>query len=223
MSAAAGITAGGGTAVVASGHGLDHLTRNHAAQGDLLAVGDTAGDGPARLVGHLPDLLTVIAPRDPGRGDDLAVEIRRRGFRLAQRSRCRLPDAACEVLLADTLDELGLFYRLARVALVGGSLVPHGGQNPLEPARLGCPVLLGPHTHNFAEIAARLVQAGAARRVADSAELARTLAALLPDRAGRAEMAARGLALADAVAGAGRETLAKLGPLLDRTLADAGA
>jgi 3-deoxy-D-manno-octulosonic-acid transferase len=175
-----------------------------------------------RLAEQLPDLLTLIAPRHPARGERLAAEIRRRGWRLAQRSRAE-PLAACDIYLVDTLGELGLFYRLAAIALVGGSLVPHGGQNPLEPARLGCPLLLGPHTHNFADIAARLVQAGAARRVTDGAALARALTALLPDRADRAGMAARGRAVADAVAGAGRETLAKLGPLLDRTLGRADA
>ncbi|HEX5078122.1 MAG TPA: 3-deoxy-D-manno-octulosonic acid transferase [Geminicoccaceae bacterium] len=177
------------------------------------------------LARHLPDLLTIIAPRDPRRGDDLAAEIRRRGFRVAQRSRSQPPGTACEVLLADTLGELGLLYRLARVALVGGSLVPHGGQNPLEPSRLGCPTLLGPHTQNFAEIAALLVDRGAALRIADGAGLLAALAALVPDREGLARMGAQSRAVADALEHAGSETLARLGPLLDRTLgpADAGA
>jgi 3-deoxy-D-manno-octulosonic-acid transferase len=176
-----------------------------------------------RLADRLPGLLTMIAPRAPGRGDALAADIRRRGLRLAQRSRNEPPDAGCEVCLADTLGELGLFYRLAAIALVGGSLVPHGGQNPLEPARLGCPTLLGRHTHNFAEIAARLVGAGGAQTVADGAELIAALSALLQDRARRARMAQQGLAVADAVALAGRETLARLGPLLDRALGPADA
>jgi 3-deoxy-D-manno-octulosonic-acid transferase len=176
-----------------------------------------------RLAERLPDLLTMIAPRAPGRGDALAADIRRRGLRLAQRSRDEPLDGACAIYLADTLGELALLYRLAWVALVGGSLVPHGGQNPLEPARLGCPTLLGPHTHNFAEVAARLVQAGAAHRVADKGELVAALTALLPDRASRARMAAQGHAVADEVAMAGQETLAKLGPLLDRALGPADA
>jgi 3-deoxy-D-manno-octulosonic-acid transferase len=167
--------------------------------------------------------LTMIAPRAPGRGDALAADIRGRGLRLAQRSRGEPLDAGCEVYLADTLGELGLLYRLASIALVGGSLVPHGGQNPLEPARLGCPTLLGPHTRNFAEIAARLVQAGAAQPVADGADLVAALRALLLDPARRARMAAQGLAVADEVSMAGAETLAKLGPLLDRSLGPAGA
>jgi 3-deoxy-D-manno-octulosonic-acid transferase len=176
-----------------------------------------------RLAERLPDLLTVIAPRDPKRGGALADHIRRCGLRVAQRSRGEPLSAACEICLADTLGELGLLYRLAWVALVGGSLVPHGGQNPLEPARLACPILLGPYTHNFAAIASHLVRAGAARRVADGAELLTALGALLPDRAGRRRMAAQGRAVADEVALAGQETLARLGPLLDRTLGPADA
>jgi 3-deoxy-D-manno-octulosonic-acid transferase len=171
-----------------------------------------------RLADRLPALLTMIAPRDPARGDALADAIRRRGLRVAQRSRGERLDAAGAIYLADTLGELGLLYRQASIALVGGSLVAHGGQNPLEPARLGCPTLLGPHTWNFAELAARLVRAGAARRVADGADLLATLSALLLDRESRARMAAQGRAVADEIASAGRETLARLGPLLDRTL-----
>jgi 3-deoxy-D-manno-octulosonic-acid transferase len=176
-----------------------------------------------RLAERLPDLLTVIAPRDPARGHRLADSIRDRDLRLAQRSRSEPLNCACAIYLADTLGELGLFYRLAWVALVGGSLVPHGGQNPLEAARLGCPILLGPHTANFAEISTRLLQAGAARPVEDGVALASALATLLTDRSGRLRMAAQGLAVADGVSAAGRETLTLLGPLLDRTFGPADA
>jgi 3-deoxy-D-manno-octulosonic-acid transferase len=101
--------------------------------------------------------------------------------------------------------------------------VPHGGQNPLEPARLGCPILLGPHIKNFTEIGTRLVKAGAAQPVADGLDLIAALTALLPDRASRARMAAQGRSVADEVAITGRETLAELGPLLDRALGRADA
>jgi 3-deoxy-D-manno-octulosonic-acid transferase len=211
----------------------DALARLAAAIGNRpmwLAASTHPGEEPLVLEAHrrlaerLPDLLTTIAPRAPARGDTLAADIRRRGFRIAQRSRGEPLDAGCEVYLADTLGDLGLLYRLAAVALVGGSLVPHGGHNPLESARLGCPSLLGPHTWNFAEIAARLVQVGAAQQVTDGVELAATLSALLPDRARRGRMAAQCVAVANAVATAGEETLARLGALLDRTLGpvDAG-
>ncbi len=189
-----------------------------------LAASTHAGEEALILEAHrglsalLPGLLTIIAPRHPARGDRLADDIRRQGFRVARRARGEPLGDRSEIYLADTLGELGLFYRLAWIALVGGSLVPHGGQNPLEAARLGCPTLLGPHTHNFAEASQRLVEAGAARRVADGAYLLAELSALLPDRPGRAHMAARARAVADQLSIAGRETLVQLGPLLDRTL-----
>jgi 3-deoxy-D-manno-octulosonic-acid transferase len=110
------------------------------------------------------------------------------------------------------------------VALVGGSLVPHGGHNPLEPARLGCPILLGPHGWNFAEIRARLVQAGGALEVSE-AELLPALGALLADPGRRGRMATAASAVAEEAALAGLETQARLAPLLTRLLgaADAGA
>ncbi len=182
-------------------------------------------DAHRRLADQLPDLLTMIAPRDPGRGEMLAQGIRRAGLAMAQRSRGEAPGDGCAIYLADTLGELGLWYRLARIALVGGSLVPHGGQNPLEPARLGCPTLLGPYDQNFAEIGRQLMRAGAARRVTDDADLLATLSALLPDRASCARMAAAGRALAERAALSGRETHARLAPLLARAMGpvDAGA
>ena len=94
-------------------------------------------------------------PRHPERGR--AVAALAEGLAVARRGAGELPGPATAVYVTDTLGELGLAYRLASVALVGGSLVPHGGQNPLEPARLGCPILLGPWTGNFADPVARLL------------------------------------------------------------------
>jgi len=181
-------------------------------------------DTHRRLAARLPDLLTVVAPRDPARGDPLAEASRNLGLVVAQRSHGARLDAGCGVYVADSLGELGLFYRLARAALMGGSLVPHGGHNPLEPARLGCPIVLGPHGWNFAEIGARLVQAGAALRIG-RAELLPALRALLSDRALRDRMAAAATAFAEAASHAGLETHARLAPLLARLLGppDAGA
>jgi 3-deoxy-D-manno-octulosonic-acid transferase len=85
--------------------------------------------------------------------------------RVTRRAEGEQPDRDAAFHVADTLGELGLFYRLAGACLVGGSLVPHGGQNPLEPARLRCPILLGPHTANFEEPVARLLGVGGALRV----------------------------------------------------------
>ena len=97
------------------------------------------------------DGLTIIIPRHPDRGAAIADLAAARGFCVARRAAGALPCAETQIYVADTLGELGLFYRAAPFAFVGGSLVPHGGQNPLEPARLGTAVLTGPHTANFAE------------------------------------------------------------------------
>ncbi len=181
-------------------------------------------DTHRRLAARLPDLLTVIAPRDPAQGDLLAEASRNQGLVARQRSRDAIPHA-CAIYVADSLGELGLFYRIAHAALVGGSLVRHGGHNPLEPARLGCPIVLGPHNWNFAEIGARLVEAGAARQIAQDTELLPALDALLSDRALRDRMAAAGRAFAEQASRDGLETHARLAPLLTRLLgpADAGA
>jgi 3-deoxy-D-manno-octulosonic-acid transferase len=129
------------------------------------------------VAAQVPGLLTVIVPRHPERGAAIAAEAA--GLAVSRRSQGGVPGAATSVHVADTLGELGLFYRLADVALVGGSLVPHGGQNPLEPARLRCPILFGPHMQNFAGPVARLLAAGGAVQLADSAALAPAVADVL--------------------------------------------
>jgi 3-deoxy-D-manno-octulosonic-acid transferase len=102
-----------------------------------------------RLSETFPQLLTIIVPRHTERGAELLALS---GLRpTARRAAGELPRRDTAIYLADTMGELGLFYRVARLAFVGGSLVPHGGQNPLEPARLGCPVLAGPFTENFSD------------------------------------------------------------------------
>ncbi len=95
-----------------------------------------------------PDLLTIIVPRHPGRGGDIAMLCGNRP--VLQRSHGALPAPDTAIYVGDTLGELGIFYRAVDFAFIGGSLIPHGGQNPLEPARLHCAVMAGPHTENFA-------------------------------------------------------------------------
>ena len=126
------------------------------------------------LAEHHPGLLTIIVPRHPERGEAILAELA--GQVATRRAAGQDPPAHAGLYLADTLGELGLFYRLASLCLVGGSLVPHGGQNPLEPARLGCPILLGPHTWNFDEPVARLLGTGGAVRVEPGADPAAALA-----------------------------------------------
>lgn len=173
------------------------------------------------LVVAWSDLLTIIVPRHPDRGRTLATEIRAAGFSVAQRSERTAPDPATAIYLADTLGELGLFYRLATIAFIGGSLVPHGGQNPLEAVKLGCPTLFGPHTGNFEEMTERLVRQGASRRVRDADHLGAVLGELFNDSAARTSMAGQARqARLDEGAVLDRILLA-LAPLLDRQLGQA--
>jgi 3-deoxy-D-manno-octulosonic-acid transferase len=117
-----------------------------------------------------PDLLTIIAPRHPERGPDIAMLC---GSRPAvRRSEGRLPARDTQVYIADTIGELGLLYRLSPFTFVGGSLIPHGGQNPLEPARLGRAVLTGPHTQNFTQAYDAILSAQGMGRVTSTAEIA---------------------------------------------------
>jgi 3-deoxy-D-manno-octulosonic-acid transferase len=139
----------------------------------------------------MPMLALLLAPRHPNRGDGLAAAFRAEGWSVAQRSKGEVPGPDTDVYLADTLGEMGLWYRMASAAFVGGSLAPVGGHNPFEPALLGCAVIHGPHVRNFAEAYARLGAVGAAVRVENEAELLRAVVDVMaPDRA--AAMAAAG-------------------------------
>lgn len=142
----------------------------------------------------LPDLRLILAPRHPERGAEVAALAHRLGFPATRRSAGEGPVGSVWVL--DTLGELGLAYRLGLGAFVGGSLVAKGGQNPLEPARLGRPVALGPHTEHFAEIAAGLVSAGAASRVHTPGALADWVVRLVRDPAWREAAGKAGAAFA---------------------------
>ncbi|MGF1623810.1 MAG: 3-deoxy-D-manno-octulosonic acid transferase [Alphaproteobacteria bacterium] len=145
---------------------------------------------------HRPDLLTVIAPRHPGRGAEVAAVLRGMGLTLARRGAGEQISGETQVYLADTIGEMGVFYRVARLAFVGGSWVARGGQNPYEPAQLGCPVLFGQDMTNFPEISTLLVRAGAALTVAGPAECADVLGRLLGDPSACAQMAQAGRAVA---------------------------
>jgi 3-deoxy-D-manno-octulosonic-acid transferase len=130
------------------------------------------------LRAEFPRLVTIIAPRHPERGAEIARSL----ADLAPTRRAMGEDPpAGGVWIADTLGELGLLYRLAPVVFVGRSLVGRGGQNPLEPARLGCAIAVGPHTANFAAAVERLKWAGALTSVADGRALAEWVAAMLRD------------------------------------------
>src|SRR5205085_1327395 len=110
---------------------------------------------------------TIVAPRHPERGPGIIEIATVAKLPAILRSTGALPDRRTEIYIADTIGELGLFYRLAPIVFMGGSLVPHGGQNPIEAAKLGAAILHGPHVKNFAEIYAALDHAQGAAEIAD--------------------------------------------------------
>jgi len=138
------------------------------------------------------DCLLVLVPRHPERFDTVARLCRQRGLEIVLRSENRPCVAATQVFIGDSMGELPLFLAAADVAFVGGSLVPHGGHNLLEPAALGVPVVTGPHVFNFTEICELLLEAGACEKVNNTGELAATLNRWLEDANERHRVGERG-------------------------------
>lgn len=133
---------------------------------------------------RFPGLLLILSPRHPDRGAEIARKLRAEGLSVACRSAGEKPQRGVDVYIADTLGEMGLWYRAAAVSFIGGSLVEVGGHNPFEPALLGSAILHGPHVENFASAYARFRRAGAAVLVPDPAKLGEKLVETLPpDRA----------------------------------------
>jgi len=171
-------------------------------------------DAVRRLRQSFPGLLTIIAPRHPERGAGVVEIATAAGLNAVARSRGLLPDRGTDVYVADTIGELGLIYRLAPIVFMGGSLVRHGGQNPIEAAKLGAAVLHGPHVWNFSEIYQALDEAHGAEEVLDVNRLAVRIGAWLNDAALRKQVADAGLATVDKLGGALRRTLAAIEPYL---------
>jgi 3-deoxy-D-manno-octulosonic-acid transferase len=167
-----------------------------------------------KLRSRYPGLLTILAPRHPERGIGIVNIASVAGLSAAVRSRGYLPDRETDIYVADTMGELGLLYRLAPIVFMGGSLVRHGGQNPIEAAKLGAAILHGPHVWNFAEIYAALDQAHGAEQVADSPSLAAFVAAWLSDSARRRTVAEAASRTVEGLGGALERTLAALDPYL---------
>jgi 3-deoxy-D-manno-octulosonic-acid transferase len=162
-----------------------------------------------------PGLLTIIVPRHPARGDAIGTMLVGQGLRIARRARRDPVTRDTQVYLADTMGELGLFYRLAGIAFIGGSLAAKGGHNPFEAARLDCAVLHGPDMSNCAAMAAALAVAGAGETVSGAAALAQAVSALLHDQRLRAERAAAGGRVAESGLGILDAVLERLAPWLD--------
>ncbi len=199
---------------------LAAAVREVAAGRPILVAGSTmAGEEPlvldagARCGGGEAALL-VVAPRHPERWPEVADLLDRRGLPWARRSAPASGDRPA-VLLLDSLGELAGLYALARAAFIGGTLVPTGGHNPIEPASHGIAIAVGPSLENFVEIAERFDAAGAWRRVADSDELARAFADWLARPQEAAALGARGRELVASERGAVDRTLEFLGPVLE--------
>ena len=149
-----------------------------------------------------PDALLILVPRHPDRFQRVATLCREHGHEVVLRSSGQACGAGTSILLGDTMGELHVFYAAADVAFVGGSLVPLGGQNVLEPAALGLPVIVGPHTFNFQQIVHQLLARGGIYQVADRHLLADAVIELLERPEQRADMGRRAYALIEASRGA---------------------
>jgi 3-deoxy-D-manno-octulosonic-acid transferase len=158
----------------------------------------------------------VLAPRHPERFAAVARLLEERGQVFGRRSALADAPAGCEVLLLDTIGELARAYRHAELAFIGGSLVPTGGHNPLEPAVWAVPVLSGPHVFNFREVYDQLVAAGGVRLVADGPELERAVADWLANPEAARRAGAGGRAVIEANRGATARTVDALLALVDQ-------
>ncbi len=164
-----------------------------------LAAQTHEGEEEAIIAAHqkarrsFPELFLILAPRQPERGNAIADMLRGQDYTVAQRSKSQQIDRQTDIYLADTPDEMGLWYRLAPVSFLGGSFISGGGHNPLFAAALGSAILHGPQISNFAAAYKTLLDANACMPVTDGADLAKKLeAALSPERAAQLATAAWG-------------------------------
>lgn len=164
---------------------------------------------------HAPaDALLMLVPRHPQRFDEVAALAAGRGATVQRRSDEQAVRGDTRVWLGDSMGEMFAYYAAGDVALIGGSWLSFGGQNLIEACAVGTPVVLGPHTFNFAQVAEQAEAAGAALRATDADAGMRLAAELLVDGARRAAMGAAGLAFAQAHRGATVRTMAVIEPLL---------
>jgi len=157
-------------------------------------------DAHKALRASFPDILTILAPRHPNRGAEVADLAAQGGLKTGRRALKAPILADTDIYIADTLGELGLFYRVSDVSFVGGSLTPKGGHNPLEPARLGGAILHGPYTFNFVETYGEMRAAGGAALVRNDRELSTAVRRLLSDEKTRLAMASAAQKAAEASA-----------------------
>ncbi len=167
-----------------------------------------------RLLEEQPDLLLILVPRHPERFAAVRRLIENRAFSVVSRTDQTPCEASTDVFLVDTMGEVPLFYAASDIAFVGGSLVPIGGHNLLEPAAQGLPIISGPHVFNAQDIADMFIELGACRMVQDATELATTIAELIAHPQEAAELGRNGLAVLQKNRGALERLLKLLEPLL---------
>ncbi|HEX2493497.1 MAG TPA: lipid IV(A) 3-deoxy-D-manno-octulosonic acid transferase [Steroidobacter sp.] len=175
-------------------------------------------DAHRRIRSVLPDALLILAPRHPDRFTQVAVQLTARGVCFVTRSSGAPVSTDAEVLLADTLGELVMLYAAGDVAFVGGSLVPIGGHNLLEPAALALPIVVGPHNFNAQDIASMMLQTGAAQEARSAQALAEAVVELFAKPERRQAMGAQGARVIEANRGA----VGRLIALIEERIADGG-
>lgn len=171
-------------------------------------------DAHRQLQESIPDLLLVLVPRHPERFPQVRDIIRKKSFECVARTDKRRCEPGTEVFLGDTMGEVPLFYAASDIAFVGGSLVPIGGHNMLEPAALGLPVISGPHVFNAQEIADMFVDLGACRMITNAGELAGAVAELITHPEEAAVLGGKGLEIVQRNRGALKRLLGLLEPLI---------
>lgn len=171
-------------------------------------------DAHRLLARELDGFCTIIAPRHPERGVGIAEWLRSQGLNVSLRSTGALPSAQSDIYVADTIGELGTLYALSPVAFIGGSLIEHGGQNPIEPIRHGCAVLTGPHWQNFRDAYETLLRHRGAVEVRSASELSHNVARLLRDAEELKRMNTGATLALEALSGALQTTLDALADLL---------
>lgn len=190
--------------------GCQRLVAASTHQGEEQAI----AEAHALLAQHFDRFCTIIVPRHPERGAAIAELLRRQGHTIARRSEGAMPNAAAGIYIADTLGELGTFYAVSPTAFIGGSLIPHGGQNPIEAIRHGSVVVSGPHWTNFSDAYRALFRHEAALQVETAEGLAAAVKSLLDDEVELARMRAHAQTVLSGLSGALGRTVDALLPLL---------
>ena len=171
-------------------------------------------DAHKQLLSRHPDLLLILVPRHPDRFAAALELVETQGFSVVSRTEQRPCEPGTQVFFGDTMGEVTLFYAASDLAFVGGSLVPVGGHNLLEPAALGVPIITGPHVFNAQEIADSFLNNSACRMVADTAELVATVDEMLASTEQARELGTKGFNILNNSRGALRRLLDVIAPLL---------